>query len=114
MKTGWVLFLGVLGIIVLMLGLTLGLGWFGVYQTKTVGKAQMNASRQVFEETQSYVQGMRADLLRYHHEWVNTKDPDSKIGIEATVRLQFASFSEDKYLTDSPELYTWLKNIKGK
>jgi len=113
MKTGIKIFLGVVAFIVLMLGLTLGFGWFGVYQTKTVGKAQMNANREVFEQTQSYVEGKRQELSKLHREWIKS-DNDGKLAIESTVRFNFASFSEEKYLQDSPDLYNWLRDIKNK
>jgi hypothetical protein len=106
--------LGFLTFVVLILILTLGFGWFGVYQTKTVGKAQQNADREVFEHTQSYVEGKRQELIKDYHEWINAKS-DDKIAIEAVVRSSFANFDEDKYLSNGyPDLYKFLKNIKNK
>jgi hypothetical protein len=113
MNIGFKIFLGFIAFIILMLALTLGFGWFGVYQTKTVGKAQENARREVFEETQSYVEGKRQDLIKLHHEWKGCNDAD-KLALESTIRMQFSSFSEDKYLTDYPEIHDWLRYIKTK
>lgn len=113
MRNGFLIFLGFIVLIILMLGLTLGFGWFGVYQTKTVGKAQQNAERVVFEQTQSYVQGKRQELIKLHHEWMNA-DKDSKLSLESTIRMNFANFDEDKYLEDFPDLQTFLKKIKNK
>lgn len=95
-----------------MFGLTLGFGWFGVYQTKTVGRAQQNADREVFEQTQSFVEGKRQELIKLHHEWMSAK-PEDKLAIEATIRMSFASFDESK-LVDFPELYSFLKTVKNK
>jgi hypothetical protein len=94
--------------ILLMLGLSLGFGWFDVYKIKTVGKAKQNAERQVFEQTQSFVEGKRQELVKYHHEWIKA-DSSTKKAIEATVRISFANFDANKI--QEPELYQWLKQI---
>jgi hypothetical protein len=109
MKTSKVVLLSITGLIVLLF-LILGLGYFGVFATKTVGKAQQNANREVFEQTQSYVEGKRQELIKDYHEWLNAK-PDDKIAIEGIIRESFANFDEDKYLTGS--LYNFLKKIKN-
>jgi hypothetical protein len=114
MKEGWKWFFGIVAFIVAVMLLSLSFGWFGVFQTKTVGKAQQNADRAVFEETQSYVEGKRQALTRYHSQWA-AASADDKITIEATVRMEFASFSEEKYLKDDyPILYNFLRDIKNK
>ena len=112
MKIGFKIFLGFIAFVILMLALSLGFGWFGVFQTKTVGKAQENARREVFEQTQSYVEGKRQDLIKLHHEWKGCSDVDKK-ALESTIRMQFSSFDEDKYLVDYSELRDWLKSIKN-
>jgi hypothetical protein len=109
MKTSKIVLLSVVGLVVLLL-LILGLGYFGVFATKTVGKAQQNANREVFEQTQSYVEGKRQELTKDYHEWLNAK-PDDKIAIEGIIRESFANFDEDKYLTGN--LYNFLKKIKN-
>jgi hypothetical protein len=111
MKTRVKIFFSFLGILVFLLLLSLGLGYFGVFQTRTVGKAQQNADRAVFEQTQSYVEGKRQELQKDYHEWLNAK-PEDKLAIESVVRASFANFDEDKYLTG--DLYTFLKHIKNK
>jgi len=98
--------LSIVGGILIFLALYFGLGYLGVIGTKTVGKAQMNANREVFEETQSYVEGKRQELTKYHHEWVNA-DADGKLGIEATIRSSFSTFDESK-LNDQPDLQLFL------
>ena len=110
MKTGLKVFLGFIGVVILMLGLSLGFGWFGVFQTKTVGVAQENAERFIFEQTQSYVQGKKAELIKHYGEWATEKDSSNKKTIEAVVRASFASFDESKI--EEPELYSFLKKCK--
>jgi hypothetical protein len=110
MKTSKIVLLSVAGFVFLLL-LGLGLGYYGVFATKTVGKAQQNANREVFEQTQSYVEGKRQELQKDYHEWLNTK-PEDKVAIEGIIRSSFASFDEDKYLTG--DLYNFLHKIKNK
>lgn len=111
MKDGLKVFLGFLAFIIILLALSWSLGWFGVFQTKTVGKAQQNADRAVFEQTQSYVEGKRQELQKDYHEWLNAKS-DDKLALESVIRVSFANFDEEKYLTG--DLYNFLKKIKNK
>ena len=110
MKAVNVILLSILGLAIIF-GLTLGFGWFGVYATKTVGKAQQNANREVFEQTQSYIEAKRQELTKLHHEWMQANQSD-KLPIEAIIRQSFANFDESK-ITD-PDLYTFLKSVKNK
>lgn len=84
---------------------------FEIFGTKFWGVRKENARREVFEQTQSYVEGKRQELIKLHHEWVNADDA-SKKAIESTIRMTFSNFDENKYLTDFPELYGFLKSIK--
>lgn len=86
---------------------------FEIAGVKFWGVRKENARREVFEQTQSYVEGKRQDLIKYHHEWVNASD-DDKVAIEFTIRQSFSQFNEDKYLVDQPELLSFLKDIKNK
>lgn len=112
MNTGKIVFLSILGfllILIVSIGLTFGFGWLGVGYTKTVVKAQQNAERTVFEQTQSYVEGKRQELVKFHHEWIQANGKDKKT-IESVVRQSFSNFDEKKI--EQPELYDWLKQIK--
>jgi hypothetical protein len=84
---------------------------FSIFGTKFWGVRQQNARREVFEQTQSYVEGKRQELIKLHHEW-NKASADDKIAIEATIRMNFANFDESKI--EQPELYSFLKTIKYK
>lgn len=92
-----------------MIALSFGLGYTDVFYTKTVGKAQQNANREVFEQTQSYVEGKRQELIKLHHEWVQASDEDKK-PIEGLIRQSFANFDENKIV--EPDLYDFLKRVK--
>ena len=100
-------------IIISILGLIFLTNELEIFGIKFWGVRKENARREVFEQTQSYVEGKRQDLLKLHHEYENTS-PDGKIALEYTIRQEFSQFSEDKYLTDDPVLYNFLKQIKYK
>ena len=98
--------LGFIGFIVVVMLLGLSFGWFDVFYTKIVGKAQENARRGVFEQTKSYVESKRQELVKYHHEWIMTSDKTDKLSIESVVRQDFSNFDENKII--DPDLHNWL------
>ena len=69
--------------------------WF----KKTFGVWNEDVNRQVFTQTQSYVQGKIQRLADAHHEWVNA-DELGKKSIESVVRSEFADFDASK-VTDA-------------
>ena len=93
-----------------MIGLVFLANEFEIFGVKFWGVRKENARREVFEQTQSYVEGKRQELVKLHHEWMQADEP-SKKAIENTIRMSFANFDENK-LQDTPELYTFLKRIK--
>ena len=101
----------VLLVIIGLIGLSFGLGYLGVFHTKTVGKARQNAEREVFEQTQSYVEGKRQESAKAYKEWLQA-DPSSKKALENLARTTFANFDEQKYLLDGP-VKTWVYNCKN-
>ncbi len=110
MRTRIILYV-ILGFVALV-GLSFAMGWTDVLYTKTVGKAKENANREVFEQTQSYVEGKRQEIVKLHHEWVTAKTDTDKKSIEALVRQSFANFDETK-ITD-PDMYSFLRDCKNK
>jgi hypothetical protein len=98
------------GILVLggLVGLSYGLGWIGVHQTKTIGKAQKDAERRVFEQTQSYVEGKRQEALKFYKEY-NEADTENKQAIKQLVSHSFANFDES--VLKEP-LYSFVYNCK--
>jgi len=101
----------VLLVVIGLIGISFGLGYLGVLRTKTVGKAQQNAQREVFEQTQSYVEGKRQEAAKSYKEWIQA-DETSKKALENLARHTFANFDEQKYLQDGP-IKTWVYNCKN-
>ena len=69
-----------------------------------------NARREVFENTQSYVEGKRQDLSRYHYEYVKCKTAADSEAIRQVVVQQFANFDEHKI--EDPTLRSWLYQVR--
>lgn len=101
-----------IGCIIAFVALIFAANEFEIFGTRFWGVRKANAQREVFEQTQSYVEGKRQELIKLHHEW-NKATPEDKIAIEATIRMNFANFDESK-LSDFPDLYDFLKQVKYK
>lgn len=93
---------------IVLVGLMYGLGWIRVHKTSTIGKAQQNAERQVFEESQSYVESKRQSALKYYIEFKRTKNPHEKSIICEVVGIQFANFDIEKF--KNPKIYNFIHN----
>jgi len=108
MKTWSIVLLFFAGLIILI-ALDFGFGYVGVFKTKTVGKAQQDANREVFEQTQSYIEGKRQEALKYYREYKQSTDEGEKKGIKNIVAHAFANFDEEKL---SGEVKTFVKSCK--
>lgn len=107
MKT-WKIVLLVFSGLLLLIVLDFGFGFVGVFKTKTVGKAQQNAQREVFEQTQSYVEGKRQEALKFYKEYKDA-EPEDRGAIEEMVSHSFANFDEQKL---SEPLKSFVYNCK--
>lgn len=94
-----------------IVGLSYGFGWIGVHQTKTITKAQRNADREVFEQTNSFVKGKRQEILKYYKEWQQAETETDKKAIENILSMSLADFDEDKFIKDD-KLLSWIKDVK--
>jgi hypothetical protein len=78
----------------IIVGLSYALGWIGIHQTLTVGKAQQNANREVYEQSQSYVEGKRQEASKLYLEYKKA-DEAGKGYIKTIVAHSFANFDEN-------------------
>ncbi len=98
-----------IGFFTLLVGISFAVGWINVGYTKTVGKAQRDADREVFEQSQSYVHGKIQELAKHKLEW-DKADFDQKQSIEFVIRHQFANVPAEQM----PEgLRHFLTTIRG-
>lgn len=84
---------------------------FEIFGTRLWGVRRSDARRQVYEQSQSYVEGKRQELMKYHHSWVNST-PAEKESIEFVIRHSFANFDESKI--ENRELRKFLIEVKMK
>jgi len=69
-----------------------------------------NVRRETFENTQSYVEGKRQELVKLRLEYIREQDPIAKKAIKQTIAESFANFDESK-ITE-PELRGFLHEMK--
>lgn len=102
-----------LGILLIIgaLGTDLGLGYWDVFYTKTVEKAQINADREVFEGSQSYVESKRQIASKLYREFNRETDLATKTFIANSVANEFANVKESDVIVD-PVISTWITNCK--
>lgn len=110
MKTWKIILYVILGI-ALIIGISFGTGMLNVTYTKTVGKSQQNANREVYEETNSFTKAKRMEAIKLYKEYQECKTDDEKKAISTVVSMDFADFDEDKYIKDA-RLLEWIKQVK--
>ena len=89
----------IIGIIILLLGLDYG----GFLWESFMKPKREEMRRQVWENTRSFKEGKRQELVRYMHQY-NTQ-PDNRKIIASTVRMQFADVNST---TMEPQLRDFL------
>lgn len=94
-------FFTTLAIILGIATLTFGLNYLGLINYQFFAPKYENARREVFENTQSYVEGKRQDLVKYHYEFIRSKSTQDKEAIRMVIIQSFANFDLTKL---SPEL----------
>ena len=83
---------------------------FEIFGIRFWGVRAENARREVFEQTQSYVEGKRQELTKYRLEYQREKDPIAKEAIRQTIIQSMANFNESKLPTDLQSFLEQLKN----
>lgn len=97
-------------LILVLTGLSYGLGWFIVGYTKTVGVAQQNAETGVFKYSQSYIDGKNQELSKYQIEYSQTKADDERAAIKSTILHSFAGVDENILSADNRSFLYKLRN----
>lgn len=69
-----------------------------------------NVRREVFENTQSYVESKRQDLTKYRLEYLRDTSATDRQALKMTIVQEFANFDESK-LTE-PQLREFLRQMK--
>lgn len=64
--------------------------------------------RETFEQTKSYLEGKKQDLIRYRLQYLEAGTQVEKQAIASTVRMMFADYDNPKL---EPELQSFLDSI---
>ena len=103
-----------IGISILAIVAILGLMWIfqgqDFFMYKFWAPKYENVRREVFENTQSYVEGKRQDLVKYRLEYLRAKTDEDRSAIKFTIVQEFANFDDSK-ITE-PVLYNFLHQMK--
>ena len=100
-----------IGIFVGLIALGWGMTALGVLKFKVFEPMKENVRREVFENTQSYVEGKRQELTKYRLEYMKAKDEQTKTAIQMTVVQSCANLDPEKII--DPELYRFLMSMKN-
>jgi hypothetical protein len=98
-------------VIVVFLLTGLGIGYYNVFYTNTVGTAQESAERNKIKNNKSYTEGMVSDLANYRLQYQKEKDETFKKALRETIITKYANFKTD--LIDDPDLKQFLLDIRN-
>lgn len=96
-------FAGLLAVIVIVFGLN----YMGLVSFKFFAPKYENAKREVYENTQSYVEGKRQAITKYYDEW-RKSDSVEKNAIRSLVLQDFANFNLEYLL---PQQMVWYNEM---
>lgn len=85
----------VLGIILGFMALSFGLKSLGLIQYGFFGAWKEDVRREVFENTQSYVESKRQDLLKYQFEYAKCNTDKERQAIQSMIQMMFANFDDN-------------------
>ena len=111
MKPGKIVGISLL-VIIGLIGLSWGGTALGLLHMKVFEPKRQNIQREIFENTQSYVEGKRQEAIKDYKEWLLADDPSSKKALENLAAHKFANFDHVKYLEVGP-VKTWVHNCKN-
>lgn len=111
MKIAKIIFASIGGLIVL-LALIFGLQYFSIVNLGFFSPKYQNVQRNVFENTQSYTEGKRQDLVKYYHEWL-TADKTSRQGLKSIVLDDFSNCDISKLTPSEKQMYDEMTGDEG-
>lgn len=109
------IFLGIISVVAILIvtiGISFAIGVIDLEFMKFFGIRRENIRREIYEENVSYVRGMTKDLSEYHLQWMLAEDDVEKSAIVNVVRQRYAEF-DISHLTDNPQLYNFLTDIRN-
>lgn len=89
---------------VVVLAIVFVLNVLGLVSFRFFAPKYENARREVYENTQSYVEAKRQAITKYYNEYRKAL-PADKLSIRAIVLQEFANFDTEKLTTKQQEWY---------
>lgn len=83
------------------------LQWLGIINYRFFASKREDARREVFENTQSFVEAKRQAITKYYNEWRVAND-ENKAAIRMVVLQEFANFDLEYF---SPTQRNWYNAI---
>lgn len=95
--------------ITLFISLIFGLQYLGLMNFKFFAPKYENVRREVYENTQSYVEAKRQAITKYYNEWRKGDEAD-KDALRTIVLQDFANFNLDLLTQQQKEWYDQITN----
>ena len=92
--------IGTLSALLLCSGVLMYAGGFGVFYTKTIGRAQKNADREVVKESLAYNEQAAQFLAKSYKEYNDAKDIAEKNSIKEYVAMKYPNLDISKIDND--------------
>lgn len=108
MKTAMRVIAGIILAAILIVGITFGGNALGLWQYSFFAPKYENVRREVFENTQSYIESKRQSLTNYYDEF-RKADNTEKLAIRKLMLQEFANF-EIENLTSIQQ--AWYKEMQ--
>lgn len=116
MKELWeeytILIITAMVLIFIFVGTSFYVGGAGVLYQKTIGKWRADVDREIFEHSQSYVDGINQEAQKLYLEYISLDDETKKEAYEGVIRSKFADVNVD--LIKTPEVRKFISDIKLK
>lgn len=95
----------------------LAIGWLlaanDIAMQSFFGVAKENVKREIFEQSQSYVEGKRQDLEKYRFEYITSKDEIEKEAIRSLIFHSFANVNDKLFEGESYKFLHAMRNNKS-
>lgn len=95
---------GSIGGLIVLIALIFGLQYFGLVSYSFFSPRYQNVQRKVFENTQSFTEGKKKDLVKYYDEW-RQSDEVGKEALRGIVIDDFANFNPDYFTPQERDMY---------
>lgn len=90
--------------IIAMVALVFGSNYFGLVNYRFFAPKYENARREVYENTQSYVEAKRQSITKYYDEY-RKATPTDRLAIRQVVLQEFANFDTERFTPKQREWY---------